>query len=135
MMSRIAVLDNESASLWYYPETKIVHHQIKKYIFGHRFRDLLNLGYEQFVKNGANKWLSDDRQNNMLTPADEKWGKTDWYPRVIKAGWKYWAIVLPARTLGQMNMQQFIEEYSKDGVITQVFGDPGEALAWLEKQQ
>ncbi len=106
-MSRITILDNESASLWYYPESGIVHHYIKKYTFGQRFRDLLDLGYEQFVKYGAKKWLSDDHNNNALTPADEKWSRTDWFPRVRAAGWKYWAIVLPVKVLGQMNMQSF----------------------------
>lgn len=134
-MSKITIADNESFAMWYYPETKIVHHQIKKYIFGQRFREMLMLGYEQFVKYGANKWLSDDRKNNVLSKADEEWGQKNWYPLVRAAGWKYWAIVPPAKTMGQANMERLGEQYSEDGVITRFFSDPDKALAWLEQQQ
>ena len=131
---RITIADNETFAMWYYPESKIVHHEIKKYIYGQRFREMLMLGYEQFVKRGATKWLSDDRKNNVLCKADEDWGRVNWYPITVKAGWKYWAIVLPAKAMGHDNMTRLGEEYSRDGVTTRYFTDPDEALAWLEKQ-
>jgi len=131
----ITVLDNEYATLWYHPETKIVHHQFHKPISGQAFRDILNRGVEVFQEYGANKWLSDDRENSALPPEDGDWGTNDWTPRVVAAGWKYWAIVMPRKLIGQMNMQHFIKANSEQGVTVQIFSEPDEALQWLASQE
>jgi hypothetical protein len=34
-----------------------------------------------------------------------------WQPKILKAGWKYWAIVLPEQALGQMRMSVMAMEY------------------------
>ena len=128
------ILDNEYATLLYHPETKIVHHQFHKPIGGQAFRDVLNKGLEVFQEFGAQKWLSDDRANSALSPEDGEWGTNNWNPRVIAAGWKYWAIVMPAKVIGQMNMQYFIKVNSELGVTARVFSDPDEAMRWLEAQ-
>ncbi|MBN1471547.1 MAG: hypothetical protein JW925_07190 [Syntrophaceae bacterium] len=133
-MQKITVHENEHITLWYYPETKIIHHQFHKYIYGDEFRKGLNAGVEAMKKYGAIKWLSDDR-NNMALPLDDvEWAKTDWFPRTLKAGWKYWALVQPAKAIGQLNMKQFTETYSKLGITVNVFSNPDEAMKWLESQ-
>ncbi|HLY24761.1 MAG TPA: hypothetical protein VKQ72_00385 [Aggregatilineales bacterium] len=131
-MSTTTIIDNESVTLWYHTDKKIVHHQFHKAIYGDDFRELLNKGLEIFKKNGAGKWLSDDRKNSTLPASDTEWAQKDWFPRVFQAGWKYWAIVLPDKVFGKMNMQQFINAYAKQGLTIEVFGDPDEALKWLE---
>lgn len=92
----------------------------------------MDKGAEIFKTNGAQKWLSDDRMNSTLTAEDGAWASTDWSARVMAAGWKYWAIVMPDKVVGKLNMQRFIEDYSKKGVTIDIFGDPEEALKWLE---
>ena len=132
--SRITILETESASLWYHPNVKIIHHEFRRHVFGEKFREILNKGLEVFNARGAQKWLSDDRGNGPLSPADGKWGETDWGPRVMAAGWKYWAVVLPEKVLGQMNMRVWIDLYAKKGVTVCGFSDPEEALNWLKEQ-
>ena len=133
-MSRETVLNSEYAILWYYPESQIVHHEFKKFIYGKEFRSILEKGLEIFKKQGARKWLSDDRANSALPTDDVQWAQNDWFPRVLGAGWKYWAIVLPEKVVGQMNMQRFIQPYSEQGLTVQVFKDPEEAMKWLASQ-
>lgn len=128
------IINNEYATLWYHPETKIVHHQFHQPIGGQPLRDVLNKGLEAFQEHGAYKWLSDDRGNSAMSPEDSEWGTNDWVPRVIAAGWKYWAVVMPAKVIGQMNMQRFIKANSELGIIVQVFSNPEEAMKWLETQ-
>ena len=132
-MSKRLVLENEFVHLWYHPATRIVHHQFRKFIWGDLFRDVLNEGLKAFVREGATKWLSDDRRNSALSKADTEWAMTDWFPRVIKVGWKHWAIVLPESVIGQMNMARFIAAYSEQGLAVRVFDEPGAALEWLER--
>lgn len=98
------------------------------------FRELLTKGAELFEERHADKWLSDDRGNSALHPDDSKWAIEEWSPRVIKAGWKYWAIVMPDAALGKLNMKRFIVMYRDLGVEVDVFGTPEEALAWLKSR-
>jgi hypothetical protein len=133
-MSKITVLDNEYITLWYYPEKKIIHHKFHKYIFGEVFREGLNTGWEVMKKYKAQKWLSDDRNNSALAQEDVVWSKTDWFPRVMQAGWKYWALVQPEKVIGQTNMDRIVKEYSEKGLTVKIFSDPDEAMKWLESQ-
>jgi hypothetical protein len=133
-MSKLTILDNEYATLWYYPETKILHHKIKKFIFGEPLQHLLNTGTEQLKKYGAHKWLSDDRNNNALRTSDAEWSTTVWLPNTAKAGWKYWAIVQPEKISGQMNMKRHASTTNSAGVTVSVFNDLDEAMTWLVNQ-
>ncbi len=133
-MAAATVLDHEYATLWFHDDKKIVHHKVKKYIHGDTLRQLLMKGLETLKAKGAKKWLSDDALNGPLLKEDAAWAKTEWFPKMVKAGWKFWAIVLPAQVIGQMNMKQFIDEYAKAGVTVNVFSDPDKAMAWLAGQ-
>ena len=134
MMSSITILNNEHVTVWYHPDKKIIHHQFHKFMHGQEFRDALNAGTEAMKKYGAHKWLSDDRQNSALPRVDNEWAHTEWFPRTVLAGWKYWALVLPEKIIGQMNMNREAKIYSEQGIITAKFENPDEAMAWLEKQ-
>ena len=132
-MSTMTIIDNEFATLKYYPETKIVHHVFHKPIFGAAFREVLDEGIELLKKYGAQKWLSDDRQNMALPPDDSEWAKIDWFSRAAEAGWKYWALVVPPYDLmAQQNYNEFIDNVFEQGVRTMVFTEPESALAWLK---
>lgn len=95
------VVDNEFVTVWVYPDKKIVRHQFHKFIFGEKFRDDLMSGAAAFEKHHCVKWLSDDRNNSALLPDDMEWAQTQWELRILKAGWKYWALILPKKWLAR----------------------------------
>ena len=131
-MPTVVILDNENATLWFHQESKIVHHHIKKWVSGTDLRSILDKGSDCVKNNGATKWLSDDRLNGALKADDEEWAKTVWFPKTLKAGWKDWAVVLPEKLVGQMNLKRFTEDYAKAGINAQIFSDPDVARKWLE---
>jgi hypothetical protein len=131
-MPTIVALDNEFASVRIYTEKHLIHHQFKKYIYGDSFREALSTGAELLEKHRATKWLSDDRANAALSKEDTEWATSVWFPRVKKAGWKTWAVVLPKMVIGQMNMQAFVARYKKEGIDARVFESPEDAMKWLE---
>ena len=94
-MATVTILDNPYATLWFHPEKGIVHHQIKQFISGQAFRELLLTGTDILTKHKATKWLSDDRSNAVLRPEDVEWSHEHWFPQTALAGWKFWAIVRP----------------------------------------
>ena len=128
------ILESDAVSLRYYPRRKIVHHQLRRFVHGAEFREVLEKGLEVFQKHNACKWLSDDRGNGALNKADSEWALTVWAPRVMAAGWKYWAVVMPEKVIGQMNMKRWLATYAEKGITAQAFEDPDEALIWLESQ-
>lgn len=131
-MSRETILETDYATLWYYPESKIVHHEFHRFIYGDKFREVLNTGLEVLRERGGKKWLSDDRKNSALPKADSEWGLNDWNPRVFEAGWRYWAVVMPDKVVGQMNLDWLMRENISQGLTVKAFEDPDEALEWLE---
>jgi len=128
------LIDNSAALLCYHPQTKIVHHEFRRFVHGAEFREVLERGLELIQKHRATKWLSDDRGNGPLKPADAEWSSTDWAPRATAAGWKYWAVVMPLKVLGQMNMNRWITHSTSQGVTAKAFAEPGKAKYWLMTQ-
>ena len=133
-MSEMIIIDNAYVTLRYYPEKKIIHHTFHKFIHGQVLREAFTEGAKLMEKYGAQKWLSDDRKNSALTKDDQEWLDVHWRPRVIKAGYKYWALVLPEAIVGQMNLKRIIsQQYADSGITVELFNDPDEAMQWLER--
>jgi len=131
----ITILSNEFATLVYHDDKKVVHHTFLKPIGGQAFRDVLLAGVDCMKKYGATKWLSDDRENSALSPEDGRWATHEWSKLAIDAGWKAWALVVPNEIMGRINMIEFVNLYSRQGVRVMVFTKPDEAMAWLDKQE
>lgn len=131
---RQLILENDQVTLWYYPELAIVHHQMVTAPSSEQFRQLLEKGADTLERFKAIKWLSDDRGNTLLRPQDEEWADTIWLPRVLKLGFKYWAIVLPSAAIGKLNMQRLANQHKQRGIISRVESTPQPAFEWLKAQ-
>lgn len=130
-MDKQVILDSPSATLWYHPADRIVHHEVHKFLHGPALRELLTKGGEILKLNRARKWLSDDRKNGALSKEDGEWAATVWQPGIVAAGWNTWAMVQPEAVIGQMNIKKFTENFLALGLKVKVFREPGEALTWL----
>lgn len=128
------ILENEFATLVIYPDKKIVHHTFHKFIFGEHFQEVMTKGADAFIAGGFSKWLSDDSGNSALRQQDFEWGQQHWENRILKAGWKYWAIIPPEKAIGKMNMKSIITRYKEKGVTVETFSDVESALKWLESR-
>ncbi|WP_027621432.1 hypothetical protein [Acetivibrio clariflavus] len=117
------LLDNDYATLWYYPDTKIIHHKFKKFIYGDKLINLLTTGAEYFEKKGCKKWLSDDRNSSALRKADLEWAEKNWKQKILDAGWKYWAIMMPDLQVGKMSLNPIINDFKELGVTVEIFDD------------
>jgi hypothetical protein len=125
------VWENDLAVVWYHPVEKVVHHKIKKWLGAEGFKTMLTIGADCFEKNRCKKWLSDDRANAVVPPGIAEWGQQVWTPRVIKAGFKWWAVLMPDKAAGRLSMRGFIDTYRGLGVTVDIFADETSALDWL----
>lgn len=133
-MPPTTVIDDEFVSLWYHAEDKVVHHKIKSFLPRGVFEKLLTSGAELVEKYGAEKWLSDDRSNIVVTPEDMKWADEVWHPRMRKTGFKYWAIVVPSMTVGELQLRSVRKKRRSQGLTVEMFETVEEAMAWLKSR-
>ena len=131
---RDVVIESEQISVWCYPKLGIVHHEMHGVCHGEPFRQALLAGQRALRQSGATGWLSDDRRNGPLPDADETWGTTIWFPQTRAAGWRFWAMVMPERAVGKLNVKRFVELYRQRGIEARMFVEPAPALAWLQEQ-
>jgi hypothetical protein len=131
---RDTIIDNDYVTLWFYPETRIVHHQMKRFVVLERFQEFLTTGARLLREHGGCKWLSDDRNNPVLAPDLRAWSTEHWVPPTIAAGWKYWAILAPEKDIGLWSMRRAVDEIGRQGVKAHYFLEVDEALRWLESQ-
>jgi hypothetical protein len=134
MTSTLTIVDDEYVTLWYHPDEKVIHHKIHKFMVPGVFERLLSTGAELMETHGAVKWLSDDRNNVVVSPEDLKWSDTTWAPRVLKAGFKYWAIVVPSQAVAELQMKALRAKRKEQGVQVEMFETVEEAMAWLESR-
>ena len=131
---RQLILQNDHITLWYYPGPKIVHHQMVQTPSSEEFRELLTEGAETLERFRAIKWLSDDRGNTLLRPHDEEWADSVWLPRVLRVGFKFWAIVLPQAAIGKLNMHRLANQHAQRGITSRIETMPYPAFEWLKAQ-
>ena len=55
MANRIVVFDHKKISVWCYPDTRIIHHQIHQYTSGDVFHDALTSGIEAMRKHRGSR--------------------------------------------------------------------------------
>lgn len=133
-MARETVASNGDFTLWYYPELRIVHHRMHRRLAGEPFRELLTRGAVLLEEHRACKWLSEDQENGPTTREDLAWNRACWFPRVLAAGWKYWALVTPGRPVARMNTKLYQAEFAAAGVTIRTFTGPEAGLEWLGDQ-
>jgi hypothetical protein len=135
MNSRITLIENEYACLWYYPDVGIVHHKFLQPVSDDSFQSVLMAGLSLLREHGAQKWLSDDRDNSILSAEDSAWSQEYWLPRALKTEWKFWAVLPPTKARGKVNMKRLTEFVGNLGKVSiEIFSDPDEAWQWLARQ-
>jgi hypothetical protein len=77
-MKSETIVDLPGIVLFYYPEPKILHHQMRRYPGTEALESTLQKGLEVMQARGAEKWLSDDRRGGALPKSHHEWGEHVW---------------------------------------------------------
>ena len=125
------LMSNDCVTLWYHPDGKIVHHRFEKFPDSETFRATMIRGAECLEQKFAKKWMSDDRNMFLIRPQDWDWGDEVWRPRVLLAGFKYWAVIVPSAAVGKLNVLRLIEHYRTVGVTVNTFQELEDGMKWL----
>ena len=131
-MSEVVLVDNEFITVKYLDDKKIIYHTIHKPFPDQVLKDALNAGTDALIEFGACKWLSDDRKSGPISPELMEYGREEWHPRTIAAGWKYWANVVPEELVAAGSLTPVIENLYNLGLRMMVFTDLDSAFQWLD---
>lgn len=133
-MSTATVLSNQYYDLLFHQDTKIVHHIYKPAMSSDQLIELLSAGTDLMEEYGATKWVSDNRLLvNTFSDDVAQWVNDVWLPRTVKAGWKYWAMVVPNSVIGRADHVKYVESFHDTGIWVTVHTDVEPAMKWIER--
>ncbi len=98
------------------------------------FSALLDAEVRALQDHHGSRLLADCRRQRVLKPADQDRADRVWLPRVLAAGLKRFAIVLPVSALAAMNLRDRLGKVSNDPLEVGFFGTVADARQWLENQ-
>ena len=75
--------------------------------------------------------IADAREMFVISPKDRQWTIDEWYPRAVKAGFKYQGLILSKDTFNELSVKQISAHYDENKVTTMYFTSPSVALDWV----
>jgi hypothetical protein len=136
-MEKVSIYHTDYITVEYWPDHNLIYHTVHKPISEQldMFKEALNAGTAALEQYKVSKWLSDDRKNGPLTPEGNEWSFADWQPRTLKAGWKYWGLVVPESLAAAGTFTPIIDALFEVGLRMMVFTNVEEGVVWLDKMK
>lgn len=103
----------------------------KGFVTGKTFRDSVDKGLELLIEKRSHKWLADLSKMGVISQEDQKWADEDWFPRAVKAGIRYMAMIRPQKIISQMSVRNVISQVGDLKIETEYFENAKDAKAWL----
>lgn len=122
--------------VWFHERRKVVHHRIKRPILTQELaviQEAFNCGTEALRKEGATKWLSDDRAQLVMPSEVQHWCQRVWFPVTRDVGWRHWAIIQPESAVARLFVARLLPAVSNDGITARTFTSTADAFAWFDK--
>jgi hypothetical protein len=84
-------------------------------------------------QHGSTRALGDCREMKVIKQSDQEWVHRDWFPRVLAAGLRRMALVIPKSGLALMNVQEIMSRIPGTKLDVAYFATIAEARAWLSR--
>lgn len=99
------------------------------------FRKILDEIINVLEQKQASIIIADARDMYVINSNDQEWILNSWYPRAIKAGFRYQGLILNKDTFSEITIKKITKEYDSSTVTTQYFSSTSEALDWVRELQ
>ena len=83
----------------------------------------------------SSRVLGDSRKIKVIQQTDQDWVNRDWFPRILAAGLRRMALVLPESGLAKMNIDDLISQVPGTKLVTAYFTTLDQARDWLTQPQ
>lgn len=105
--------------------------KVNGYITSAEFRSINEQILEFMVKYNLKKNIHEIHALAVPYPSDRKWYIENYLPRVIKAGIRYAAVIVPKNMLARLVVEDIIEAIKPDEIEVRTFHDLSLAREWL----
>ncbi len=105
------------------------------YVSDEPFRKILDEIVIALELKKASIIIADAREMYVISPNDQEWILNSWYPRAVKAGFRYQGLILNKDTFSELTVKTISNQYDASTVTTQYFSSPSEALEWVREIQ
>ena len=75
--------------------------------------------------------VSDNRELEVVVPADQFWIRDEWTPLAVDAGLKRIAVIVAPTGLGRFASQTIVSQFPDGTFETRIFDSLAEALGWV----
>lgn len=97
------------------------------------FAAALEAGLGALVDHRGSRWLADCRDMKAIQQSDQEWLDRSWFPRIIAAGLRRMAVVIPKSGLAMTNLEDIIRKVPADKIAVAFFATVAEAEGWLSR--
>ena len=125
-------LNEEYAEVNYNPQANLVEVIWRKNQTSDHYRQTVKTAYEIILKYGASKWLSDMRNEGVVSVKDQKWLTEEMMPKAFQAGLRRVALVVSKDVFVRFYTKN-IEQPVNDHFQSKHFDDVENARKWLSK--
>jgi SpoIIAA-like len=95
------------------------------------FKGLLDAEVKALHDHAGSRLLADCRRQRVLNPADQDRANEEWVPRVVEAGLKRFAVVLPESDMAATHLRDRLGKVPKTVMQVDYFSSVEEAREWL----
>lgn len=108
------------AIIFFLPEIQSLLLEWKGDILIEEWIEILTRGIEEVRSRKVTKWIGDTSGLGATTEEHDRWVQEMWTPKVAEAGLKKLSIVLPNDIVGEMTMQEMIDNIKETATKTNV---------------
>lgn len=94
---------------------------------------ILEAGLGALRAHRGSRWLADCRDMKAVKQADQEWIDQSWFPRVLAAGLRRMALVIPKSGLARINLDDMMRRVPETKLETGHFATIEEATEWLTR--
>ena len=92
------------------------------------------LGLDGADPDSVREHATDDRDSVVIAEEDVDWCGRHWTPRVLEAGFRYWAVVTPVGEVAAAQMETIVARHRQQGITTRLFDTADPALSWRHRR-
>lgn len=127
------LLEMEKADLRYNEETNAIELIWKKVHDEMNYKTAFTRGIEFLKEYKATRWLSDIRNEGVVSPANSKWMQEEMLPKAISYGLKKIAAVLKADVFQEFYVKNISKQAAKSNQLMKYFDSIEDANKWLKE--
>lgn len=109
---------------------------ISQWVGGFTGRDIragLDAGLQEYIKKGAGaQWIGDTTDIGVITPEEQDWINTNWFPRFLATGVKLMAVVQPMSAIAKMSVNSIVSKVPGTALTIYNCSSLEEARKWMK---